>query len=99
MFAGIVFFTGRTQIREGHTLIRTGPCSRLRHPRVHDSVPAYCGLGSGFANWWTLACSLLPYPVAIGYRIRVEEAVLREAFGPVYEQYARTTKRIVPFVY
>jgi hypothetical protein len=57
------------------------------------------GLGLAFANWWTLACSLLPYLVAIGYRIHVEEAVLRETFGPAYAQYARTTKRIVPWVY
>jgi hypothetical protein len=45
MFAGItirwtaiyalgVFFTGRVQIRDGHTLIRTGIYSRLRHPAM-----------------------------------------------------------------
>jgi protein-S-isoprenylcysteine O-methyltransferase len=110
MFAGVavrwtaihtlgVFFTGRVQIREGHALMRTGLYSRLRHPAYTGSLLAYCGLGLAFANWWTLACSLLPYLVAIGYRIHVEEAVLREAFGPAYEQYARTTKRIVPWVY
>jgi protein-S-isoprenylcysteine O-methyltransferase Ste14 len=110
MFAGItirwtaihalgVFFTGRVQIREGHTLIRTGLYSRLRHPAYAGSLLAYFGLGLAFSNWWTLACSLLPYLVAIGYRIHVEEAVLQETFGPAYAQYARTTKRIVPWVY
>jgi protein-S-isoprenylcysteine O-methyltransferase len=92
-------FTGRIQIREGHTLIRTGLYSRLRHPAYTGSVLAYFGLGLAFANWWTLAGSLLPYLVAVAYRIHVEEAVLREAFGPAYAQYARTTKRIVPWVY
>jgi protein-S-isoprenylcysteine O-methyltransferase len=110
MFAGItirwmaihalgVFFTGRVQIREGHTLLRTGLYSRLRHPAYTGSLLAYLGLGLAFANWWTLACSLLPYLVAIGYRIHVEEAVLREAFDPAYAHYVRTTKRIVPGVY
>jgi len=110
MFAGItfrwtaihalgVFFTGRVQIREGHTLIRTGLYSRLRHPAYAGSLLAYCGLGLAFSNWWALACSLVPYLVAIGYRIHVEEAVLRETFGPAYAQYARTTKRIIPWVY
>lgn len=94
-----VFFTGRVQIREGHTLIRTGLYSRLRHPAYAGSLLAYFGLGLAFSNWWTLACSVLPYLVAIGYRIHVEEAVLQETFGPAYAQYARTTKRIVPWVY
>jgi protein-S-isoprenylcysteine O-methyltransferase Ste14 len=94
-----VFFTGRVQIREGHTLMRTGLYSRLRHPGYAGALLAYVGLGLAFSNWWTLACSVLPYLVAIGYRIRVEEAVLQETFGPAYAQYARATKRIVPWVY
>ena len=94
-----VFFTGRVQIQEGHTLIRTGLYSRLRHPAYAGSLLAYFGLGLAFANWWTLVCSVLPYLVAIGYRIHVEEAVLRETFGPAYGQYASTTKRLVPWVY
>lgn len=104
MFAGIAIrwmaihalgdlFTGRIQIREGHTLIQTGIYSRLRHPAYTGSLVAYFGLGLAFANWWTLACSLLPYLVAIGYRIHVEEAVLQEAFDSAYARYARTTKR------
>ena len=93
------FFTGRVQIQAGHTLIRTGLYSRLRHPAYAGSLLAYFGLGLAFSNWWTLACSVLPYLVAIGYRIHVEEAVLQETFGPAYAQYARTTKRIVPWLY
>jgi len=76
-----------------------GLYSRLRHPAYAGSLLAYFGLGLAFSNWWTLACSVLPYLVAIGYRIHVEEAVLQETFGPAYAQYARTTKRIVPWVY
>jgi protein-S-isoprenylcysteine O-methyltransferase Ste14 len=93
------FFTGRVQIQQGHTLVRTGLYSRLRHPAYAGSLLAYLGLGLAFANWWTLAFSVLPYLVALGYRIHVEETVLRETFGPAYAQYARTTKRIVPWVY
>jgi protein-S-isoprenylcysteine O-methyltransferase Ste14 len=110
MFAGITIrftavralgdlFTGRVQIQEGHALIQTGLYSRLRHPAYAGSVLAYFGLGLAFANWWTLACSVLPYLVAIGYRIHVEEVALLEVFGPGYADYARTTKRIIPWVY
>jgi protein-S-isoprenylcysteine O-methyltransferase Ste14 len=92
-------FTGRVTIREGHTLVQTGLYSRLRHPAYAGSLLAYVGLGLAFANWCTLACSVLPYLVALGYRIRVEEEVLHATFGHAYAQYARTTKRIVPWVY
>jgi protein-S-isoprenylcysteine O-methyltransferase len=94
-----VLFTGRVQIREGHTLIQTGLYSRLRHPAYAGSLLAYFGLGLAFANWWTLVCSVLPYLLALGYRIHVEEAVLQDTFGPAYAQYAQTTKRIIPWVY
>lgn len=94
-----VFFTGRVQIREGHTLIRTGLYSRLRHPAYAGSLLAYFGLGLAFANWWTLACSVVPYLVAIGYRMRVEETVLQKTFGPAYAEYAEATKRLIPGVY
>lgn len=94
-----VFFTGRVQIREGHRLIRTGLYSRLRHPAYAGSLLAYFGLGLAFSNWWTLGMSVLPYLIAIGYRIHVEEDVLQKTFGPAFGQYARTTKRIVPWVY
>lgn len=93
------FFTGRVQIREGHTLLTTGIYSRLRHPAYAGSLLAYFGLGLAFSNWWTLACSVLPYLVALGYRIHVEEGVLQETFGSAYAHYAQTTSRIVPWVY
>src|SRR5690606_8429626 len=45
----------------------------------------------GLANGWTLACSLLPCPVAIGYRIHVEEAVLPSCRGCT-EAYAQSSR-------
>jgi len=32
-------------------------------------------------------------------RIKLEEALLTEAFGDAYRQYAQNTKRLIPFVY
>jgi protein-S-isoprenylcysteine O-methyltransferase len=56
-----VFFTGRVQIREGHTLVRTGLYSRLRHPAYAGSLIAYFGLGLAFSNggpWHAAFCPI-----------------------------------------
>jgi protein-S-isoprenylcysteine O-methyltransferase Ste14 len=43
--------------------------------------------------------STIPFAAATAYRIRVEEAVLREAFEDEYADYARSTWRLLPWVY
>jgi protein-S-isoprenylcysteine O-methyltransferase Ste14 len=42
---------------------------------------------------------VVPPTVALLYRIRIEEAALREAFGEEYVAYSNTTKRLVPGLY
>jgi protein-S-isoprenylcysteine O-methyltransferase len=59
----------------------------------------YFGLVLGFANWLSAAPVFLPLLCATLYRIRVEEAALREHFGEEYATYARDTKRLVPGVF
>jgi protein-S-isoprenylcysteine O-methyltransferase Ste14 len=36
---------------------------------------------------------------AVLYRIHVEEKALRGAFGAEYDEYSKTTKRLIPGVY
>jgi protein-S-isoprenylcysteine O-methyltransferase Ste14 len=50
-------------------------------------------------RWLSAALILLPLPCATAYRIRVEEAALLEHFGREYADYARATKRRVPWIY
>jgi protein-S-isoprenylcysteine O-methyltransferase Ste14 len=49
--------------------------------------------------WACFAVVLFPTTLAVLYRIRVEEAALRVAFGADYEDYSRSTKRLIPGVY
>jgi protein-S-isoprenylcysteine O-methyltransferase Ste14 len=93
------FFTGTVLIREDHRLLRTGLYRHVRHPAYTGALVAHLGLGLSFSNWYSLGFSLVPYVVAAGYRIRVEERALREAFGEEYESYARSTKRLIPKIY
>ena len=41
----------------------------------------------------------MPPTLAVLYRIHVEETALRLAFGADYEDYSRSTKRLIPGVY
>jgi protein-S-isoprenylcysteine O-methyltransferase Ste14 len=93
------FFTGTVLIREDHRLLRTGLYKHVRHPAYTGALLAHLGLGLSFSNWYSLGLSVVPYVLAAGYRIRVEERALGEAFGEEYEAYARGTKRLIPKVY
>jgi protein-S-isoprenylcysteine O-methyltransferase len=50
-------------------------------------------------NWVGLAITLVPTTAALLYRIHVEEAALRQAFGQEYSDYSRATKRLIPGIY
>ena len=93
------YFTGIVLIKEDHRLIRSGPYRHLRHPAYTGALLAHLGLGLSFTNWFSLALSVVPYIVAVIYRMHVEEKALRDAFGSEYLTYAKDTKRLIPKVY
>jgi len=80
------------------TLMTRGPYRLIRHPRYASFL--LLGLASSlvFASilGWPLWLLLL---VAIGHRMRLEEAHMRELFGGGYEAYAGRTARLMPGIY
>jgi protein-S-isoprenylcysteine O-methyltransferase Ste14 len=84
-------------VKEGHSLIRTGPYRFVRHPM-------YSGFLLGFAGTALASDQLRAVPalalVLIGriYKSRVEEAQLAVTF-PDYQQYRRKTAALIPFIY
>jgi protein-S-isoprenylcysteine O-methyltransferase Ste14 len=76
-------------------LMTTGPFAIVRHPRYAGLLLAKLGFSllfaSGFA-WISLLASIL----LVRRRIRLEEAHLREIFGPSYSSYMETTPRLIP---
>jgi protein-S-isoprenylcysteine O-methyltransferase len=50
-------------------------------------------------NWLAAAVVIILPTLALLYRIHVEEAALREAFGEQYSSYCNTTKRLIPGIY
>ena len=89
-------FSANVAIHATQTLHRSGLFALVRHPSYTGMLLIFIGLGIWTRNWVTLAIILVPCTIALFYRINVEEAALRGAFGSDYESYTRTTKRLLP---
>jgi protein-S-isoprenylcysteine O-methyltransferase Ste14 len=86
-------------IRHTQTIYRSGVYRYLRHPSYTGLLLVFAAIALHERNWLAAAVVLLPTTAAVLYRIRIEESVLREAFGAEYEAYSKTTWRLVPGVY
>jgi protein-S-isoprenylcysteine O-methyltransferase Ste14 len=94
-----MYFSGKVSVLEGQHIVKTGFYEHVRHPAYSGSLLAYLGMGLVFTNSISFALIFFPVLLAALYRIRVEERILKEAFGDEYNDYSRSTKRLVPGVY
>lgn len=88
----------RAKLDEGHQLATTGAFRLMRHP-IYTGMTL---LALGSAIWAPTAVIWIGFVlIAIGseLRARSEEVVLKQAFGDAYVQYAKRTRRFIPFVY
>lgn len=93
------FFTATVQIRNDHQLVRDGPYRHIRHPSYLGLLVLAFGNGIALANWISLLlCIILP-AIGILRRINVEEKELNSHFGERYQDYQKSTWRIIPYVY
>ncbi len=93
------FFTRNVAIRQDHQIVRAGPYRYVRHPSYSGYLLSVLGLGLALDNWAALAILLGLNFAVFAYRMQVEEAALAAAFGPAYETYRHSTKRVIPLVY
>ncbi len=84
-------------IKQDHTIVRRGPYAIVRHPIYSGTTLAmlgtaiYLGTYRGllavaltFAGWWL--------------KSRMEEEFMLRQFGPLYREYQRHVKALIPFV-
>lgn len=84
------------QIKEGHTLVTTGPYHWVRHPIYAAALLFFIALSVVSANWLFAVCFVGPMALLGVLRIPKEERMLDEAFGESYRQYAERTGRLLP---
>ena len=92
-------FNAAVVIQRRHRLVTSGPYRFVRHPSYTGALIAAVGLGIGAGHWTAAAVFALGWLAGLAYRIPVEEAAMRSAFGPAYDDYCRRTKRLIPGVY
>jgi protein-S-isoprenylcysteine O-methyltransferase Ste14 len=92
-------FSANVAIRSTQTLHKTGLYRFIRHPSYTGLLLIFVAVGLRTLNWAALVIVLVPILAAMLYRIHIEEAALRGAFGTEYTNYSRTTKRLIPGLY
>ena len=89
------YWSGQITLKEGHTLVCTGPYRHLRHPIYSGILLAVVGAGLTVGLYRALLGVLL---VALGlwWKARQEDAWLARAFGEQFEQQRQRTGRLLP---
>lgn len=90
-------WSGEVTVKEGHTLIRSGPYRLVRHPIYSGLVLALVGTALAIGT----ACGFVATALILAgfvVKLQVEEARMRETF-PDYAEYCRRTARLIPGVY
>jgi protein-S-isoprenylcysteine O-methyltransferase Ste14 len=91
-------FSGALRIREGHTLVTSGIYRYVRHPAYLGAIILFAGIPVMFSSPLGLLVMLLLVPYLL-HRIRLEESMMIERFGKEYEDYIRSSKKLLPFIY
>jgi protein-S-isoprenylcysteine O-methyltransferase Ste14 len=93
------YFTFNVMTSPDQPVINAGPYRMLRHPGYTGLLLALLGVGLAFGNWLSLAGLMVFAAIGLLNRIRVEEGALSTALGERYADFARTRKRLIPYVW
>lgn len=85
------------QIREGHTLIMTGPYAYVRHPIYSALLGLLLATGLVFSPWSTIALAAAVFAAGTVWRVRIEERLLRAQGGIEFEKYTTRVPAFVPW--
>lgn len=92
-------FSSNVAIHATQRVLKTGLYRWMRHPSYTGLLLCIFAVALHTRNWISFLIIIFPCFAAVLYRIHVEEAALRDHFGPEYAEYSRRTKRLVPGVY
>ncbi|HKE45024.1 MAG TPA: isoprenylcysteine carboxylmethyltransferase family protein [Steroidobacteraceae bacterium] len=85
-------------LKEGHSLVRTGPYGLVRHPIYTGLLIALLGTALSRNDW----CALLGFAIITAALIRklsIEERWMMNAFKDEYAEYKSRVAALIPFVF
>jgi protein-S-isoprenylcysteine O-methyltransferase Ste14 len=91
-------FSGLVAIQPGHTLVTSGIYGVIRHPSYLGALLIMLGWALAFRSAVGVLIALI-IVVPLLARIRAEEALLSDQFGPEYDAYRARTWRLIPGVF
>jgi protein-S-isoprenylcysteine O-methyltransferase Ste14 len=81
-----------------HRLVRSGPYAYLRHPIYTSLFGLMVGGGFVLWRWHVLPVACVVYAIGTEIRIRSEDGLLEERFGPEFQSYRRSVRAWIPFI-
>lgn len=87
------------RVVEGHKLITAGPYRLVRHPIYTGMLGLLLATGLAVSNPIALLLAAVLFSIGMAIRIRAEEKLLREEFGPEWEAYAGKVPAVIPGLY
>jgi protein-S-isoprenylcysteine O-methyltransferase Ste14 len=84
------------EVREGATLVTSGPYRLVRHPMYSSAMVVYGGFALLCANWLVATTLFAGVTVVFVGRFRDEERMMLDAFGDDYREYMARTGRLAP---
>jgi protein-S-isoprenylcysteine O-methyltransferase Ste14 len=91
-------WSGTITLKQGHTLVQSGPYGFVRHPIYTAALLMFLGSAVAFGT----VGAMLALPVAglsCVVKARQEEALLLAHFGEMYAHYRSRTRMLVPLVF
>ena len=90
-------WSGTITLKEGHTLVRSGPYKWIRHPIYTGILLGFAGTAIAVGQWRSLFATGF-FTLGILVRCHVEEQKMAETF-PEYDDYRRHTWALLPYIY
>jgi protein-S-isoprenylcysteine O-methyltransferase Ste14 len=91
-------WSGTVQVKEGHTLVRSGPYALVRHPIYTGLSLALVGTAVIYGEVRCLLGAVLAF-FEWKRKSLMEERFMIEEFGQQYLEYRRDVKGLIPFVW
>jgi protein-S-isoprenylcysteine O-methyltransferase Ste14 len=82
--------------RVDHELVTTGPFALVRHPIYVSMTLFLLALTIATGHYLQLLWAIPVFAIGTRIRIAEEEKLLRAAFGPAFDDYARRTGAVLP---
>lgn len=86
------------RVVEGHKLVTKGPYNIVRNPIYTGMFGMLLATGLAVSHWIGLVIAIVIFAIGTFIRVRSEERLLREMFGPEFDAYARKVPAVIPFL-